>query len=132
MKGNHSKHKRIGWDGHKVDMHLVGATDEIEVVFLEKSLQSISPECERYPAVIFCPSTALVGIRPQQVAHQAEVGNWRWAVELTDLVHTIEFGGQTPVHTEDFFCHNGRYREAIEAISKGLKYFHTLSPLAWA
>jgi len=56
--------------------HLMGAADEVHVVFLEETRHHVGAKGEADTAVVFGPSRdILVGIRPQQVAEQATIGN---------------------------------------------------------
>ena len=55
---------------------LVGAADEVHVVFLQEPRHHIGAKGEGYSTVIFAPpGNVLVGVGPKKIAKEATVGN---------------------------------------------------------
>ena len=56
--------------------HLVGSADEVKVMAAQELGNHVLPEGEGHAAVVLAPAhDVLVGVRPQQVAQQARVGD---------------------------------------------------------
>lgn len=66
------------------------------------------------------PSATVIGIRPQQVAHGALVGNLLDSVERSDVVERVDARGKTAVQAEDLVVNQGGERKIVEKIGKVL------------
>ena len=96
----------------------MGASDQREAVVLVEGLRYILPKgiagaSRRYP-----PPAAVVGVRPQQIAHGAFVRHLLDAVERTDVVQRIDAGRQPAVEAEDLVIDEGGQGKVIEEIGK--------------
>ena len=110
---------------------LMGAADEIELLFLEEMSDDISTEGERDSTVGFVPAGDLfVGIGPKQITEQSSVRHVRRADNTTDLIHVLQIGGQTSMHAENLLINDGSNGEAVEAVRKRLPELHVVATLA--
>jgi len=80
---------------------LMGPTDEVEVVdvveLVGNKVSKKPPSTPRGNA----PRLTVIGVRPHQVAELALVGDLLPSINSPDLVACSNFGGQSPVDTED-------------------------------
>lgn len=61
--------------------HLMGAADEIHVMFLQEAGNNVRTKGEADTSVVFAPaSDILVGVRPQEITEQAAVRDLQYAV----------------------------------------------------
>ena len=65
-------------------------------------------------------SPHLVGVGPEQVAEQALVGHVGGPRDPPDLLHALQVGREAAVAAEDLLVHDGRHRQAIEAVGERL------------
>ena len=68
------------------------------------------------------PSTAIVRITPQQVAHGSFVGYLLDSIECADVIEGIDGRRQTAMETEDLIVDERGEREKVEEIGKELPH----------
>lgn len=100
--------------------YLVGPTDQIDVVSSEELGDHVGPKNVRNSPVVFLPAVhGGVGVRPEQVAHQAGFRDFAGADNLVDLVEPAELGAEPSVHAENLFVDDGSDGEAVEEVPEG-------------
>ena len=97
---------------------LVGASDQCEVVVLVEGLRDILAEGVAGPSRRYAPPAAVVGVRPQQIAHGAFMRHFLDTVERTNVVQGVDAGRQPAVETKDLVIDEGRQGKVIEEIGK--------------
>ena len=71
--------------------YLVGAADEVHVVFVEELCDHVCSEGEGHPAVVLAPAQhVLVGVGPEQVTQQALVRDVSGPHHTPHLLHGLE------------------------------------------
>lgn len=105
---------------------------KVHVVFLEETRNHVRPKGEGYATIVFTPpGDVLVGIGPQEVTEQTNVGDVGRPHHPTNLVHRVEVWRQTAMHGEDLFVDNRRYGQAVEAVCKRLPQLDVISSFAY-
>ena len=77
------------------------------------------------------PAAAVIRVGPKQIADGSFVGNFLDAVELTNLVESVDGGRETSMQTEDLSLDNCCQRQVIEEFSESLPHIR-ISVLAQA
>jgi hypothetical protein len=72
-----------------------------------------------------------VGVGPEHVAQEPLVGHVGGSGNVKDDAQVVlQVWGQAAMHTQNFLCHNRRYRHAVEAIGKNAPQLDAVPPLA--
>lgn len=66
------------------------------------------------------PTAAIVGVRPEQIAHGSLVGNLLDPVESTNVVECVDAGRQTSMQTKDLVVDKRCKRQVVEQVGKVL------------
>jgi len=75
--------------------YLMGAADEVHVMFVEELCDHVGAEGEGHAAVVLAPAQhVLVGVGPEQVAQQALVRHVGGPHHAPHLLHGLEVRGQ--------------------------------------
>jgi len=110
---------------------LMRAADQIHIVFLQEAGHNVRAECEGDTTIVLAPSSnILVRVGPQKVAEKTAVGDVRWSHNAADLLHGVEIGAQTTVHSEDLLVDDRSDRKAVEAVGECLPQLDVVAPLA--
>ena len=70
------------------------------------------------------------GVRPKQVAEDSEVGDLGRPRQFFDLLQTLQFGAQPPVHAQNFVVDEGGHREVVEEVDELLPQLHGVPSFA--
>lgn len=98
---------------------LVGATYQIEVVFVQELADDLRAEREADAPVVLAPAhLVLVGVGPEQIAEQTLVGHVGRSHYPTDLLHRLEVGAEAPVTAEDLLIDDGGHRQTVETVGE--------------
>lgn len=62
------------------------------------------------------PATAIIWIRPKQIADGTLMGNFLHSVKLTNLVEGVDWGGETTMETEDLTLYHCCQWEVVEEL----------------
>ena len=92
--------------------------DQREAIVVVESFRDVLPECVASTSWTYAPSTPVVWIAPQQIAHRALVRHFLDAVEASNVVEGINAGGEATVKAEDLVVDEGSEWEVIEEISE--------------
>ena len=87
-------------------------------------------ECLRYvlPKRVACtsrtdsPSTSVVRITPEQIAHWSFVRYFLDSVEGADVIQCVNAGGQATVQTEDLIVNQSGERKIVEEVCEELPH----------
>lgn len=83
------------------------------------------------PIVLRPAIDAGVGITPQKVAHETDVGDVTWTLEVGNLTESLHFWTQPTVHAQDLLINEGRYRQAVEDVGEHLPQLDGVPSLAF-
>ena len=64
------------------------------------------------------PTTSVIWVGPEKIAHGSFMGNLLYPVQCTNVVQRIDAGGETAVEAEDLVFDEGGEGEEIEKISE--------------
>lgn len=64
------------------------------------------------------PATAVIGVRPQEVAHGTFVRNFLDSVKGSDIVECVDARGETSVEAEDLVVDESGERKVVEKIGE--------------
>ena len=116
-------------DGHHVavlrpviSLHnqLVSSCDQCEAVVVVERLRDVLSERVTGTSGGDTPTTAVIGIGPQQIAHGAFVGHLLNPVQSANVVEGVDAGRKAAVETEDLVLDEGSERKVVEEVSKVL------------
>jgi hypothetical protein len=118
--------------------HLMGSTDEVQVMLFAEHLHQIGAKGERNPSFVFAPAlSVLVRVGPQQVAEKASVrarctciGNIGGFLNLLDLLDGLQLRRKPSMHAKDPIVDERSHWEAVEAINEQLPKLDVVSSLA--
>ena len=68
------------------------------------------------------PSTAVVGVGPEKIAHGPLVRDFLEAIEGPDVVKGVDGGAETPVEAKDLAVDQRRQRQVVEQIREVLPH----------
>jgi hypothetical protein len=111
--------------------HLMGATDEVQVMPSQELSHDIFAKSKRDAAIVLSPANnVFVGIGPQEVAQKTCVWDVGGSHDPLHLLHVLKLGAEATVHAEDLFIDNSSHREAVKGVSEGLPELDVVSALA--
>mmetsp|Transcript_44789 Transcript_44789/g.127911 ORF Transcript_44789/g.127911 Transcript_44789/m.127911 type:complete len:210 (-) Transcript_44789:233-862(-) len=99
---------------------LVRAGDELQAVGVVELLGDVLAEGVAGPAGRDAPAAAVVGVRPQQVAHGPLVRHLLDAVELPDVVQGVQGWGDAAVHADDLVLDDRGHGQVVERVREDL------------
>ena len=99
---------------------LVRAHDELEVVRRQELLRDVRAEGVARAARRDAPPAALVGVRPDEVAHGPLVGDLLEAVQLLHVVHRVQRRRKARVRAEHSVLDRRAQRQRVEELREGL------------
>ena len=118
-----------GEDGHNlrlvgpvVPVHdeLVCAGDESEAVLVVVLLADVGAEREAGASGRDSPAAPVVGVGPEEVAHGSLVGNLLDAVELANVVQSVDGRREATVQAEDGVANESGERKEVEEVREVL------------
>lgn len=111
--------------------HLVGPTNEIEIVFFQKLGDLVGAEGVGDAPVVLAPAADVgVGIGPEEVTQEALVGDVHGPLDGFDLVEALHVRRQPSVHAEDLVVDDRRHGQTVEAVGEYLPEADAESALA--
>jgi hypothetical protein len=111
--------------------HLVGATDQVQIVPSQELSDYILAKCEGDTTVILSPpDDVFVRVGPEEVAEETSVGDVGGSHDPLHLLHVLELGAEAAVHAENLLVDNGSHGKAVEGVCEGLPQLDVVSPLA--
>jgi len=123
---------RSGKDSHNipfvcpvVSIHhkLMSASDSSQAVRVVELFGNILAERVASTSWAYAPTASVIGVRPQQIADRAFVGHFLNAIELSNLVKSINAGRESSVQTENLFLNNCSQRKVVEEFCELLPDF---------
>lgn len=110
--------------------HLVGATDQIEIVTTEKLPNNHLRIGNANATVIDAPAVAtMIQIGPEQIAQQSGAGHIRWPRQVAYPLHAIQIGRQAAVAAKDAIVNDSGNGQIIEAIHKAVPQLDAIATL---
>ena len=97
---------------------LVGSGDTRQVIRMVKLFGDVLSERVASATGGNTPTASIVGVGPEQVADGTFVGRLLNAVKLSDLVKSVNGGGQTAMQTEDLILDHCGQGQIVEKFSK--------------
>lgn len=97
---------------------LMSSSDESETVVVVKGFGNVLTKGVTGPTGGDSPTTAVVGVGPEEIAHWAFVGNFLEAVDGANVVEGIDRRGETSVKAEDLIIDKSGKREIVEEVGK--------------
>ena len=98
---------------------------------LQKGRHDISTKHKRNSSIVLRPPVdAGVGIAPQQVAHETDVGDVARTLQVGNLAERLHLRAEAAVHAQDLLVDEGRHREAVEHVREHLPHLDGVPPLA--
>ena len=96
--------------------------DKVQIIRLQKLAKDISAEKITDASLsVLVPSLLLLdGVRPQQIAQHALVGNIRRSVERQQFSNLDQLGTNPSVHAQNFFLDDSCDGHGVECIHEGL------------
>src|SRR5258707_73438 len=94
--------------------------DQREAIVVVESFRDVLPERVASTSWTNAPSTPVVWIAPQQVAHRALVRHFLDAVEASNVVEGIDAWGETTVKAEDLIVDEGSEWQVVEKVGEEL------------
>ena len=116
-----------GEDGHHVpilapivSLHdkLMCARHQCEAIVVVECLGDILTESISCATRADAPSAAIVGVRPQQIAHGTFVGYFLYSVEAADVVEGVDAGGETAVEAENLVIDQCREGQVVKKVGE--------------
>lgn len=100
----------------------MGPADKVQIIGLQKLCKDISAEKIADASFsVLVPSLLLLhGVRPQQIAQHALVGNIRRPVERQQFSNLDQLGTNPSVHAQNFFLDDSCDGHGVERIHEGL------------
>lgn len=83
-------------------------------------LRDVLTECVTSTTGRYSPTTPVVGIRPEKVAHGPFVWHFLNAVKRPDVIERVNAGRETTVQTENLVVDQGGERQVIEEVREVL------------
>lgn len=99
---------------------LMGTSNPGEAVSMVELLRDVLAERVASTTGRNTPTATIIGVRPEQIADRALMGNLLHAIELSDLVEGIDRRGETTMETEDLVFNNSGKWQVIEKFSEDL------------
>jgi len=101
-----------------VHHELMSSSDSSKAVRVVELLRDVLAEGVAGATGGDAPATAIIGVRPEEIADGALVGHFLDAVELSDLVQGVDRGGETTVETEDLLFDDSGQGQVVEELSE--------------
>ena len=109
----------------------MGTADKVEVMFLKKLSDLVSPESVRNSPVVLSPALdVLIRVGPQKIAQKSLIGNIKRPSNVPDLIQVLQIGRQSSVHAQNLLVYESRDGESVEALGESLPNADVESPLA--
>jgi len=116
-------------DGHHVllvspvvSLHdqLMSSADQSQAVVAIEGLRDVLAKGVASSSRGDSPSSSLIGITPQQIAHGSVVGNLLDSVQASDRVQALDGGRQATVHAQDLLLDESRQGKVVKEVSEVL------------
>ena len=95
-------------------------SDGFQIVLYNELVRDVLPKSVASTAWRDSPTSPVVRIRPEQVAHGAFMRHFHHSVNTLNLVQRVKTWRQATMQTKDLVLHDGRERQVIEQISQEL------------
>ena len=99
---------------------LMCSGQQIQLVNVHELLQHLLPEQPTGPARTARPRVYIIGIRPDQVAEGAFMGNFHVALDGSDLVEGGNVGGEATVYAEHAVVNQRRDAHHVKQLAECL------------
>lgn len=100
----------------------MGPRNECQSVVMVESLRDILPKGVTSTSGRDPPSTPVIGVGPEQVAHGSFMRNFLDPVESPDVVEGVDARGEAAVKAEDLVVDEGGEREVVEQVGEILPH----------
>jgi hypothetical protein len=96
----------------------MGSGDHLEVVSVVELLGDILAEGVAGATRVHSPAGTIIRVRPQQVAHGSFVRDFLEPFEGSDIVESLNAGGESAVEAEKLIFDDGGERKVVEEFSQ--------------
>ena len=80
----------------------MGTDDEVQIMPFQKGRHNVGTKHKGYPSIVLRPSIDTgVGITPQKVAHQTDVGDVTRPLEVGNLAERLHLRAEPTMHAQD-------------------------------
>jgi hypothetical protein len=93
-----------------------------ETIVVVERLRNILPKGISSTTGRDTPSTAIIRIRPEEIAHRALMRHLLYPIQRTNVVQGINTRGETSVKTEDLVVDESGERKVVEQVGKVLPH----------
>lgn len=100
----------------------MGTSNQCQPVVVVKGFRYVLAECVASTTRRDSPTTAVIGVRPQEVTHGAFMRNFLDSVKGSNVVECIDAGRETSVEAEDLVVDEGGEGEVVEQIGEVLPH----------
>ena len=99
--------------------HLMGAANQINVMFLIKLADDVFAEGEGDAAIVVSVGLdAALRVRPEQIAEKPSVRNVSGPHDVLDLIEVFQLGAEATMHSENLLINKSGHRKAIEDVTE--------------
>jgi hypothetical protein len=92
--------------------------NQSQAVVVIECLRNILSKCVARTTGRNAPTTSVIGITPEQIAHGPLVGNFLEPVERANVVERVDRRTETTMQTEDLIFDQGSKGQVIEQVGK--------------
>lgn len=96
----------------------MGSGDHLEVVSVVELLGDVLAEGVPGATRVHAPAGAIIGVRPEQVAHGSFVRDFLESFESSDVIKGLNAGRESTMQAEKLILHNSSQREVVEELSQ--------------
>lgn len=100
----------------------MGSGDHLEVVGVVELFGDVLAEGVSSASGVHAPAGAVIRIGPQEIAHGTFMGDFLEALQSTDVVQSLNTGGESSVEAEELVLNNCSEGEEIEEFSEALPH----------
>jgi hypothetical protein len=99
---------------------LMSSCHQSQAIVVVECLRDILPKCVTGATRRDAPSTSIVRVRPEEVAHGTFMGNLLYAIQSTDVVKSVYTWRQASVKAEYLVINESRERQVIKQVREVL------------
>lgn len=101
---------------------LMGSGDELQVVRMVELLRDVLAERVAGTTRRDTPAASVIGVGPEEIADGTLVRNFHEAVELSNLVESVDAGRETTVEAEDVTLDDRSQRQVVKQLREVLPH----------